>query len=101
MKKYNEEYFSVIEISTGRKIADCGEELDALSLVSFNPQNRTYVRNKFLMGQVVDIEIQKTLPTNNISISNTQEKGCSIRKQQLLNLGIIGLPEGQGKPIKV
>ena len=72
MKKYNEEYFSVIETKTGRKIADCGEEMDALVMVSFDPQNRTYTRNKFLMGPVVDIEIPKQLPTLNIVVSNTE-----------------------------
>ncbi len=66
MKKYNEEYFSVIETKTGRKIVDCGLEEDALAMVSFDPQNRTYTRNKFLMGPVVDIEIPKALPTNEI-----------------------------------
>lgn len=66
MKKYNEEYFSVIETRTGRKIADCGEEEDALMMVSFDPQNRTITKNKFLMGPVVDIEIPKALPTNEI-----------------------------------
>jgi len=66
MKKYNEEYFTVIETKTGRKIADCGEESDALAMVSFDPQNRTYTRNKFLMGPVVDVEIPKQLPTNEV-----------------------------------
>ena len=50
MKKYNEEYFSVIEIKTGRKIVDCGDEMDAHTMVSFDPQNRTITKNKFLMG---------------------------------------------------
>jgi hypothetical protein len=66
MKKYNEEYFSVIETKTGRKIVDCGLEEDALAMVALDPQNRTYTRNKFLMGPVVDIEIPKALPTNEI-----------------------------------
>ena len=66
MKKYNEEYFTVIETKTGKKIADCGDEQDALMMISFDPKNRTYTRNKFLMGPVVDIEIPKALPTNEI-----------------------------------
>ncbi|WJZ48293.1 hypothetical protein [Synechococcus phage DSL-LC02] len=66
MKKYNEEYFSVIEIKTGRKIVDCGDESDALAMVAFDPQNRTITRNKFLMGPVVDIEMPKQLPTSGI-----------------------------------
>ena len=67
MNKYNtEDYFSVIETKTGRKIADCGEETDAQALVAFDPTNRTYTRNKFLMGQVIDIEMPKALPTTEI-----------------------------------
>lgn len=66
MKYKSEDYFSVIETKTGRKICDCGNELDALMMVSFDPQNRTITRNQFLMGQVVDIEIPKQLPTNEV-----------------------------------
>ena len=66
MKYTSEDYFSVIEIKTGRKICDCADELDALMMVSFDPTNRTITRNQFLMGQVVDIEIPKQLPTNEI-----------------------------------
>ena len=66
MKKYNEEYFSVLNKKTGKKILDCGDESDALAMVAFDPQNRTYTRNKFLMGQVVDIETPKALPTSNV-----------------------------------
>jgi hypothetical protein len=66
-KRYkSEDYFSVIETKTGRKICDCGEEEDALMMVSFDPNNRTITRNNFLMGQVVDIEIPKQLPTNEV-----------------------------------
>jgi len=102
MKKYNsEDYFSVIEIKTGRKIVDCGEESDALAMVSFDPQNRTITRNKFMMGPVVDIEIPKALPTTNITATNTQENGCAPRKEQLLDSGPIRLPEGEGKPVIV
>jgi len=67
MNKYNsEEYFSVLDKKTGRKLLDCGDELDALAMVAMDPQNRTYTRNQFLMGLVVDIEIPKQLPTNEV-----------------------------------
>jgi len=69
MKKYNEEYFSVIDKKTGRKICDCGLEEDALTMVSFDTHNRTYTRNKFLMGPVVDVETPKALPTNEIVVN--------------------------------
>lgn len=99
MKKYNEEYFSVIDSKTGKKIADCGDEIDALTMVSFNPHNRTYIRNKFLMGQVVDVEIPKQLPTSNIGFSNMKETGCAPRKQQLLDAGVLRLNEDKRIPI--
>jgi hypothetical protein len=97
MIKYNtEDYFSVIETRTGRKIADCGEEQDALALVAFDPANRTYTRNKFLMGQVIDVEMPKALPTTNIAVSNVQEY---VPRQE--QLGQIKLPEGQQEPFVV
>ena len=67
MKKYNtEDYFSVIETRTGRKILDCGEEQDAQAMVALDPANRNYTRNKFLMGQVIDVVMPKALPTTEI-----------------------------------
>ncbi|MFZ9876887.1 MAG: hypothetical protein ACO3EY_07525 [Candidatus Nanopelagicales bacterium] len=99
MKKYNEEYFSVIETKTGRKIADCGEEEDALMMVSFDPQNRTYTRNKFLMGPVVDVEIPKQLSTSNIVVTNINENGCAPRKEQLSDAGPLKLKEDQRIPV--
>ena len=67
MKRYNsEDYFSVINKNTGKKIADCAQQEDALMLVSFDPQNRVITTNKFLMGQVVDVVMPKELPTSEI-----------------------------------
>jgi hypothetical protein len=66
MKKYNDEYFSVLDKKTGRKLLDCGDEQDALAMVAFDPQNRTYTRNRILMSPVIDVEIPKALPTNEI-----------------------------------
>ena len=99
MKKYNEEYFSVIETKTGRKIADCGDENDALMMVSFDPRNRTITTNKMLMSQVVDIEVQKTLPTSNLEkvYSDTNVKV----NEKKLKQHYIPLPEGEGKPVIV
>jgi len=101
MKKYNsEDYFSVIEIRTGRKIVDCAEEVDALMMVSFDPQNRTITRNKFMMGQVVDIEIPKALPTNGITINTELYKQHQEEwiVEKINRLPQIKLPEGQGVP---
>jgi len=80
MKKYNEEYFSVLNKKTGKKILDCGDEQDALAMVSLDPENRTYTRNKFLMGPVVDVEIPKALPTNEIVVNMDGGVGGSWRE---------------------
>ena len=102
MKKYNsEDYFSVIETKTGRKIADCGEEIDALMMVAFDPQNRTITRNKILMSQVVDIEIPKALPTNEIVVNMDGGVGGSWEVKEPEKLPQIKLPEGHGQPVKV
>lgn len=68
MNKYvPDEYYSVIYKATGKKKCDCGWESDAMSLVSMDPEKLTYIKNtNHLMGQVVDIEIQKQLPTNEV-----------------------------------
>jgi hypothetical protein len=99
MKKYNEEYFSVINAKTGKKIADCGDEIDAIMLVSFDSQNRTYTSNKFLMSPVIDIEIPKQLPTSNIVVSNVNENGCSPRKKSLSDAGPLKLKQDNRVPI--
>ena len=102
MKKYNsEDYFSVINKNTGKKIADCGEEADALMLVSFDPQNRTITTNKFLMGQVVDVVMPKELPTNEVVFAGNYEGPLYAPHPDLLKLPQIKLPEGQQKPVVV
>lgn len=103
MKKYNsEDYFSVIDKRTGRKIVDCGEELDALTMVAFDPQNRTITRNKFIMGPVVDIEMPKALPTTEIvTVHNVSSEKFDDYFNNLLEPGQIKLPEGQQQPVIV
>ena len=98
MKKYNEEYFSVLDKRTGKKLLDCGSEEDALQMVNMDPQNRTYTKNKFLMGQVVDIEMPKALPTNEIVVNMDGGVGGSWEVKELPQ---IKLPEGQGEPVRV
>ena len=101
MNKYStEEYFSVLDKKTGRKLLDCGEEMDALAMVAFDPQNRTYTRNKFLMGEVIDVHVPKA-PTNEIAINTEpykkhQEEWMVDKINQLPQ---IKLPEGQQEPV--
>jgi len=98
MKKYNEEYFSVLDRRTGKKLLDCGAEEDALQMVAMDPQNRTYTKNKFLMGQVVDIEMPKALPTNEIVVNMDGGVGGSWEIKELPQ---IKLPERQAEPVIV
>jgi hypothetical protein len=98
MNKYRDEYFSVLDKKTGRKILDCGEEFDALAMVAFDPQNRTYTRNKILMSPVIDVEIPKALPTNEIVVNMDGGVGGSWEVKELSQ---IKLPEGQGEPVIV
>ena len=103
MKKYNEEYFSVLDKKTGKKLLDCGAEEDAMAMVAIDPQNRTYARNKFLMGQVVDIEMPKALPTNEIVDLGGKWDDPIPEGIDPWNLRCRGnkLSEGQGQPVKV
>jgi hypothetical protein len=104
MNKYNtEDYFSVIETRTGRKILDCGEETDAQAMVAFDPANRSYMRNKFLMGQVIDVVMPKALPTNEITINPKpyQEHQDEWMVEKINQLPQIKLPEGQQEPFSV
>jgi len=81
------EYWIVKERKTGRVIAHCGDINDAIMLVSFDSDNRTYSRNRVLLDQVIDV--------------------TSITDKQLL--GQQGLPaaqdlyisEGQGEAVVV
>ena len=104
MNKYNtEDYFSVIETKTGRKIVDCGEEADAQAMVAFDPANRTYTRNKFLMGQVIDIEMPKALPTTEIvqgAVGNSWENQMPSGNGPA-SLPQIKLPDRQQEPFRV
>jgi len=100
MNKYNsEEYFSVLDKKTGRKLLDCGDEVDALAMVAMDLQNRTYTRNKFLMGPVVDIQMPKALPTNEIVVNMDGGVGGSWEVKEPEKLPQIKLPEGQGIPV--
>jgi hypothetical protein len=104
MNKYNtEEYFSVIEKRTGRKIADCGEWSDARILLHMDTQNRQVIKNKFLMGQVIDVEMPKALPTNEIVINPKpyQDHQDEWMVEKINQLPQIKLPEGQQEPVIV
>jgi len=101
MKKYNEEYFTVREKRTHKKICDCGNFEDARMMLHLDAQTREIVKNKPLMSPVIDIEIPKALPTNEIAIDTEpytkhQEEWMVDRINQLPQ---IKLPEGQQEPV--
>ena len=103
MKRYNsEDYFSVRERRTGRKICDCGDFEDARMMMNLDTPNREIVKNKTLMGQVVDIVIPKALPTNEISIDHKpyQDHQDVWMVEKINQLPQIKLPEGQQEPLR-
>ena len=72
-------------------------------LVHMDWQNREYKVNKMLMGQVIDIEIPKALPTNEVTIDTKgyQEHQNQWMVDKINQLPQIKLPEGQGEPVRV
>lgn len=88
------EYWIVTENKTGRVIAHCGDINDAIIMVAFDPDNRRYTRNRFLMDQVIDVSstTDKQLPG---------QIGLPAGKTPMIDSSKIKLPEGSGEPIKV
>jgi predicted metal-dependent hydrolase len=101
MNKYNtEDYFSVRERRTGKKICDCGDFEDARMMMNLDTPNREIVKNKTLMGQVIDVVMPKALPTNIIAI-NTEHQDEWIIEHLLNQLPQIKLPDRQQEPFRV
>lgn len=102
MNKYNsEDYFTVRERRTHKKICDCGNLEDAKMVMSLDTPNREIVKNKTLMSPVIDVEIPKELPTNEIVVNMDGGVGGSWEVRGPENLPQIKLPEGQGEPVRV
>ena len=105
MKRYNsEDYFSVIDRRTGRKIVDCAEYSDAMMMFDIDPHNRQITRNKFLMGQVVDVVMPKALPTSEIVVNMDGAVGDGSWRVETATgngpgLPQIKLPERQQEPV--
>jgi hypothetical protein len=100
MKKYNDEHFTVRERRTHKKICDCGSFEDARMMMGLDGPNREIVKNKVLMDQVVDIEITKALPTNEIVVNMDGGVGGSwkeIYEEFDKAVGVKELKEGQLK----
>jgi hypothetical protein len=100
MNKYNsEDYFTVRERRTHKKICDCGNLEDAKMVMSLDTPNREIVKNKTLMSPVIDVEIPKALPTNEIIVNMDGGVGGSWEVREPEKLPQIKLPEGQGIPV--
>ena len=94
MKYNSEDYFTVRERRTHKKICDCGSFEDARMVMNLDGPNREIVKNKTLMSPVIDIQIQKALPTTEI---------VPVKKQpvQKLKEHQNKLPESELEPVKV
>ena len=58
------DYWVVVEYSTGKVIAHCGDESDAKMLCELRPTERTYRKQKFITDQVITVSAttDKQLP---------------------------------------
>ena len=102
--KYNtEDYFSVRERRTGKKICDCGDFEDARMMMNLDTPNREIVKNKTLMSPVIDVEMPKALPTNEISINPNpyQEHQDEWMVEKINQLPQIKLPYSQQEPLNL
>ncbi len=81
------EYWVVMNNKTGKVICHCSDVNDAIMMVSFEPDKRSYRRQRFVLDQVVDITstTDKQLP-GQIGLPAAQD---------------LYLSEGQGEPIIV
>ena len=99
MNKYNsEDYFTVRERRTHKKICDCGNFEDAKMVMSLDIPNREVVKNKLLMSPVIDVEMPKALPTNEIVVNMDGGVGGSW---EVRGLPQIKLPESQQEPVRI
>jgi hypothetical protein len=91
------EYWIVTENKTGRVICHCADINDAIMMVSFEPEKRTYSRHLLLMDQVIDVTstTDKQLP-GQIGLPAGKENLPSVELQQQ-----VWLPERQQEPFIV
>lgn len=91
------EYWIVTENKTGRVIAHCGDINDAIMMVSFDPNHRSYSRQRFILDQIITVTsiTDKQLP-GQIGLPSGKDQLSPIELQQQ-----VWLPEGQGNPVIV
>ena len=88
------DYWVVTDKTTSRVIAHCGEENDALMLIGFDPDKRSYRKQKFILDQIITVTsiTDKQLPGQQ-GLPSGKEELPPIQLQQQ-----VWLPEGQGVP---
>ena len=91
------EYWIVTNKRTGRVICQCADINDAIMMVSFDSQNRTYSRKRFLLDQIINVTstTDKQLP-GQIGLPAAQEELPFVELQQQ-----VWLPERQAEPIRL
>ena len=91
------EYWIVTENKTGRIIAHCGDINDAIMMVAFDSENRSYSRQRFILDQVITVTstTDKQLP-GQIGLPAAKEQLPPIELQQQ-----VWLPEDQEEPVIV
>lgn len=88
------EYWVVRDTKTGRIIANCGDINDAIMMVSFDPDNRSYNRQRFILDQVIDITstVDKQLPG---------QIGLPPGRYKIEDRKIYKIEEGEGHPVVI
>ncbi len=86
------EYWIVKDNKTGRVIAHCGDLNDAMMLVSFDPSNRSYSRNRVLLDQIIDV-------TSTTDKQLSGQIGLPDSSQKNLGEFVNKLPEGTAIPV--
>jgi len=98
-------YYSVFN-PRGEKIADCGIERDAVTLMSM--RNKKWDGHYFtfnpLPGDIVDVTSGKQLPTNDIVVNMDGGVGGSWKQLEYVEIGgqkiaLQQLPPNQDKPL--
>ena len=88
------EYWVVIEYRTGKVIAHCGNQLDAIMLCELYPKERVYKKQRFIQDQVIDVTstTDKQLPG---------QLGLPAAVEELPMQQQVWLPEGLSEPVKI
>ena len=88
------DYWVVTETRTGRVIAHCGEEFDAIMLVGFDKDKRSYRKQKFILDQIITV----TSTTDN---QLPGQIGLPSGTYKIIDKKIYSIEEGTSMPITI